>query len=325
MRDPDSAIDCADADRAIAPRQNFSGRTFEALLLMRSIEEASFAEQGPEDAWSAIRRADLSHDQGGAVLHPVDGTVGLPHRRAQTAAQSGRPLGRHIGQLLRLPGAGSELPRFDSGDRLDNAAHGGLGDLTTIEAALRGRIGHQGKLVRGPDRAGIEFVRCLQDRYAPDLLVVGDGPVERGGAPIALDAGVHDQAEMARPDLLRNSDFQHRRNDQIRRLAGDSGDHCSVRRRATDANFVATLAKLDPQTLAEAVVGRCQKENSHGFSPLFSACWHEPEPVFSRADGRNRGNRRGTKPFPPRPLFRGCAAAGSILVQFNRVDRNRAR
>jgi hypothetical protein len=96
---------------------------------------------------------------------------------------------------------------------------------------------------------------------------------------------MHDQAEMARPHLLRNGDFQHRRNDQIRRLAGDSGNHCLVRRRATDADFVATLAELDPQTLAEAVVGRGQKENSHGFSPLFSAGRHEPESVFSRAEG----------------------------------------
>jgi len=30
---------------------------------------------------------------------------------------------------------------------------------------------------------------------------------------------------------------------------------------------VAALTELDPQTLAEAVVGRCQKENSHGVSP----------------------------------------------------------
>jgi hypothetical protein len=55
--------------------------------------------------------------------------------------------------------------------------------------------------------------------------------------------------------------------DQIRHFAGDSGDHCRVRRRNTDADFVATLAERYPQTLAEAVVGRCQKENSHGLSP----------------------------------------------------------
>src|SRR6202043_3420776 len=133
---------------------------------------------------------------------------------------------------------------------------------TTIEATLRGRIGLQDKLMRGPDRACIELVRRLHDRYAPGLLVVGDRPVERGGAPIALDAGMHDQAEMARPDLFWNGDLQHRRNDQIRRLAAASGDPCLARRCDADAAFVAELAEFDPQTLAEAVVGRCQKENS---------------------------------------------------------------
>ena len=133
---------------------------------MRPVEEATFAEQRAKDAGSAVRRADLPHDHGRFVLHPVDGTVGLPHWRAQTATH----IGRHIGQLLGLPGAGPELTRFDSGDRLEDPMQGGLDDLTSIEAALRGRIGLVGKLVRGPDLAGIELVRRLQDRYAPDLL-----------------------------------------------------------------------------------------------------------------------------------------------------------
>ena len=100
--------------------------------------------------------------------------------------------------------------------------------------------------MRGPDWARVELVGRLQDRYSPDLLVVGNGPVERGGPTVTLDAGMDDQAEMARPDLLRNGDLQHRRDDQIRRLAGGSGDHCLVRRRDTDADVVATLAELDP-------------------------------------------------------------------------------
>jgi hypothetical protein len=44
MGDPHGAIDRADADRAVAPRQSFSGRTLEVCLLMRPIEEESFAE-----------------------------------------------------------------------------------------------------------------------------------------------------------------------------------------------------------------------------------------------------------------------------------------
>ena len=163
MGDPDGAIDRADADRAVAPGQNLAGRTVAALLLMRPVEEATFAEQRAEDAGSTVGRADRPHDRGRCVPHPVDGAVGLPHRRAQTAVH----IGRHIGKLRWLPSAGPERARFDSGDRLENAAHGSLGDLTTIEAALRGRIFLDRKLMRGPDRARIELVGRLQDRSRP--------------------------------------------------------------------------------------------------------------------------------------------------------------
>src|SRR5208337_985203 len=230
MGDPDSAIDCANADRAVTLGQNLAGRTLEALFFMCPVEEATFAEQRAEDAGSTVRRADLPHDHGRIVPPPIDGTVGLPHWRAQTAAH----IRRHIGELLWLPSAGSVLAGFDSGDRLENAKHGGLGHLTTIEAALRGSIGLQGKLMGGPDWACIELVCRFQDRYAPALLVVGDGPVERGGATIALDAGMHDQTEMTRPNLFWNGNLQHRCKDQIRRLAGGSGDHFLVCRGNAD-------------------------------------------------------------------------------------------
>jgi hypothetical protein len=161
-----------------------------------------------------------------------------------------------LGQRLGLPAARSELARFDPPDRLKHSAQGSLDDRTAIEATLRWGINLKSKLVRGPDWARIEFVSRLQNRYAPSLLVVGDGPVERGGAPIALDAGMHDQAEMARPNFLRNGNFQHRRNDQIRRLAGNSGDHRLARRCDADADIVAAFDELDPKTLAETVVGR---------------------------------------------------------------------
>ena len=82
MGDPDSAIDRADADRAVTPGQNLAGWTLEALLFMRPIEEATFPEQRAEDAGSAVRRADLPHDRSRFVPHPVDGAVCLSHWRA---------------------------------------------------------------------------------------------------------------------------------------------------------------------------------------------------------------------------------------------------
>src|SRR5271165_3272690 len=117
---------------------------------------------------------------------------------------------------------------------------------------------------------------------------------------------MHDQAEMARPNLLRNGDLQHRCNDQIRRLAGDGGDHRLVIRCDANADVVATLAELDPETLAEAVMGRRQKENSHKLSPCCSARRHKPgsaSPWLRSWTGRKerRFDRflSQTRPFTP--------------------------
>ncbi len=264
MGDPDGAIDGADADRAIAPGQNLAGRSLQTIFLVGSIKETVLAEQQRgEDARGAVGRTDLAHDRRCFVARPIDGPVGLPHRRPQTAACPWR----RIGQRFRLPGAGLVLPRFDPCDRLENAAQGRPGDLITIKAAFRDGIARKRKFMRGPNIASIEVRRRLKNRHAPMLFAVGNGPVERGRTPIPLDAGMHDQAEMAGPDFFWNCDLQHRRKDQIRRFAGDSLGHGLRRRRDADADIVAAITKLDPKTLAEAVMGRGQKKNSHCFAP----------------------------------------------------------
>ena len=101
---------------------------------------------------------------------------------------------------------------------------------------------------------------------------------------------------MARPDLLRNGDLQHRRDDQIRHPAGDGGDHCLARRCDADADIMAAFAELDQQTLAEAVMGRGQKKNSHVLSHYFFVNRNEQEPVFVRG----RCERRGSSVRPSR-------------------------
>ena len=76
---------------------------------MCPVEEATFAEQRAEDAGSTVCRADLPHDHGRIVPRPVDGAIGLPHWRAQTAAH----IRRHIVKLLWLPSAGTVLAGFE--------------------------------------------------------------------------------------------------------------------------------------------------------------------------------------------------------------------
>ena len=182
MGNPDGAIDRADADRAVASRQNLARRPFDAVLVMRAIEEAALSEQRAEDAGRAVRRADLPDDRRRIVPRPVDGAVRLFHRRAQTAAR----MGQRIGQLLGPPRSRLVRARLNTFDRLEDAAQTRLGDLAAIEAALRGRIGVEGKLMRRPDRSRVELGSRLQDRHAPALFLIGDGPVERGRAAVAL-------------------------------------------------------------------------------------------------------------------------------------------
>ena len=138
-----------------------------------------------------------------------------------------------------------ELTRFDATDRLEDAPQRSFGDLMAIEAALRRRFSPYGKLMRGPDGTSIELFGSLEDRYAPYILIVDDRPVERGRTPIAPYAGMHDQAEIARPNFLRDGDLQHWRNNQIRRLMRSSRDHGLARRCDADTNFVAELAEFD--------------------------------------------------------------------------------
>ena len=155
-------------------------------------------------------------------------------------------------------------PELDAFDRLEDAAQRRLGDGAAIEAALRGRIGVQGKLVRRPDRPRVELGSRLEDRDAPALLSIGDGPVERGRAAIANDAGVHDQAEIARRDLLGNRDLQHRRDDHVRRVARNRVHHRLARGYDADADFMAAFGQFDKEPLAEAVMRGGQKKNFHG-------------------------------------------------------------
>ena len=90
MGNPDGAVDRADANRAVAPRQNLARRPFDAIIEMRAKEEAACSEQRAEDARRAVRRPDLPDDRLRAVPHPVDRAVGLFHWRAQTAARMGQ-------------------------------------------------------------------------------------------------------------------------------------------------------------------------------------------------------------------------------------------
>ena len=132
--------------------------------------------------------------------------------------------------------------------------------------------------MRRPDWPRVELGRRLQDRHAPALLLIGDGPVERGRATITNNAGMHDQAEIARRDLLGNCDLQHRRDDHVRRVARDGVHHRLARGHDANADFVAAFGQFDQEALAEAVMRGSQEKNVHGKNS------HRPQFACKNAD-----------------------------------------
>jgi hypothetical protein len=62
--------------------------------------------------------------------------------------------------------------------------------------------------------------------------------------------------KVSRPDLVGNSDLQHRGDDQLRRLVRGRRDHGIAARRDADPNIVAALDELGHKALAETVMSR---------------------------------------------------------------------
>lgn len=82
--------------------------------------------------------------------------------------------------------------------------------------------------------------------------------------------------------------------DFAERLLAD-GKKCLQKKSGNDfPNYTAGLDALE--SAQRLLVGRGQKENSHGVSPLFSAFWHEPEPVLLRAEGEDAAKGAAHRP-----------------------------
>lgn len=149
-----------------------------------------------------------------------------------------------------------ELARFDSGDRLKDAAHGSFGDQPTIKAAFRRRIGSQDKLVRGPKFAQ-RRTRPRPARSSHPMSSHGwRWPSRARRAPIAFNARVDNKADMTRPNFLRDRDFQHWGNNQIRHFVRHRSDHRLSRSSDADTDVVATPDQFDQEPLAKAIMGR---------------------------------------------------------------------
>ena len=186
---------------------------------------------------------------------PVERTIGLRHQRACTAAHTG---------FARLQAA-RHLTAGDPLERHQDSVHRGLGDFVPIQARLAAGAHREG--LRRPYRAGIHLSFGLQHGHAPLALALDDRPVQRRGAAVANDAGVHDQAAHLPPHRLGDRTLQERRDHDIGPPQRDRLLRDSVGDVELDRDLVVARRELDVQPLRQAVIAAGQQQDPHRSAP----------------------------------------------------------
>jgi hypothetical protein len=80
---------------------------------------------------------------------------------------------------------------------------------------------------------------------------------------------MNDQANVFGPDFLRDSRFQHRRNNQVSSVLRDCVDNLLPRPHDTYADVMTAFGQFDQEPLTETIVRRGHKENAHEVPPMF--------------------------------------------------------
>jgi hypothetical protein len=83
VRDPYSAITRCSTDRSIACGSDLTRCPTERIFFMDAIQVARQTQHRIEDAWKAIRTANLPENRG-ARISPIDSTISLLHGDLQT-------------------------------------------------------------------------------------------------------------------------------------------------------------------------------------------------------------------------------------------------
>ncbi len=257
LRDPHRAVHGGPADRAVPGGQHGAGhRAAQPVLGVAAVQEELPPVQLVEHAGLGVGGAQLAQHGGGVVLLPVD-PAGL-------LAQEGPQFAAHVGPAVvqRLRG---EQPALVALDGQQDGLQGGVGDLTAVQLALA--AGGHGEVDGRPDVAGVHLLDGLQHGHAPPLRPLGDRPVERGGAAVALGAGVHDQDGPGGPDVPRHGLGEHRADDQFGIGAFHRRPHLFVAERELDGDLVAALPQLGVDALGQAVERTGDQENAQGGPP----------------------------------------------------------
>ena len=256
VRDPHGAVARAAQDRPVARRHDGARcRAREArgerALGVGAEEAASDAQHLVAHARHAVGGADLPQHGGRGVARPVDRAVGLLHRRPQPSAHAGT-------RVVQRP---RPLAAPDAVDRFAHRRQGRLGDLVAVQAAFRG-VAH-GEGPRRPDVARVHLAVRLEHGDAPLALALLHRPVERRGAAVALDAGVHDEAAMPPPHRLGDRALEEGRDDELGRperdrLLGDAVVDVELER-----ELVAVARELRPEPLRQAVERVAEEQDAH--------------------------------------------------------------
>ena len=67
-----------------------------------------------------------------------------------------------------------------------------------------------------------------------------------------------DQTDVFGPNCIGNLLFQHRRDDEVRRVAPDDVKHCRIAVGDRDVDNVSELGQLNKESLAKAVMRSCE-------------------------------------------------------------------
>ncbi len=225
---------------------------------MGAVKADRQAQHHVEHAGRAVGRMHLAQHCGGVVRGPVDGPIGLSHRRPGATPRR---------RLQRCRGLGL-CARCQARQGQPQHRHGGLGDFVPVQAALGG-LAHR-KAHAGPHLAAVEIAVGLDGRHAPLGFAIQDGPVQRRGPAVARDAGVDNDAAVVLPHRVGDAALEEGSDDELGPPKGHGFFGDVVVDVELDRDLMSVLRQLAVEALRQAVEGVREEQDAHGRSRAFS-------------------------------------------------------
>jgi hypothetical protein len=254
LTDPDAAIAGADEHGAVAAAHDGAGDG-----PLAGVDPAAVRIE-PRDRHATQPRMHPRGAVGGtdAAQHPLGGvgpgeaTIGPADRRSEPSADTGAGVVQPLG---RKTGVG------EPGYHLVDQCHCGVGHRSVVEGALAGRVGVDGKGARGPDRAGVHLLDCLQRGDPPDRFCIHDRPVQRGWSAVAPGTGMDHDRGIRAPHVLGHPVAQKRADQHVGLDGRERRPERVVVTRRLHGDLVPGRSQLDPRPLGQAVERRTEQHD----------------------------------------------------------------